>query len=310
LQDNRSLEEVLCVLCGSGDSEHYQRVWDRFDPARERRWSIVRCRGCGLLYLNPRPSATQLARHYESEEYDPFQGTRTDRSLWDRFYAASRSFALSWKRRTIEAYVEGGRILDIGCGTGEFLRYMQAAGWQVAGLEPDPRAARFAQERLRLPVTNAGVDELARMTGEWDVITFWHVLEHLPNPLDALKAAARLLAPARMILVAIPNPDSLDAGVYGYRWVAWDCPRHLVYFTSQTLSAAAEQIGLEIVACKAMPLDAPYNCLMSERCDPRAVPGLKWLRALFIGLASWGWGQWPRNASRGSSVLYLLRRKS
>jgi 2-polyprenyl-3-methyl-5-hydroxy-6-metoxy-1,4-benzoquinol methylase len=310
LADEAHIEEVSCPLCGSADAVLYLRVWDRFDPARDRSWRIVRCHQCDLLYLNPRPVVAEASAYYASEEYDPFSGVKGDRSLWDRAYAVSRWFTLRWKRRIIERVVPGGRILAVGCGTGEFLHYMKRAGWQVAGVEPDARAAEFARHTMGLPVEAAGVEALDRMHEPWDVVTFWHVLEHLPDPLVALRSACRLLAPDGIVVVALPNPHSLDARFYVHRWVAWDAPRHLVHFTESTLSRAAEKAGLEIFECRAMPLDPAYNCLMSERYDPGVRFFVKWPRAAAIALASWVWGVWPfHSTARGSSTMFLLRHK-
>ena len=304
------IEEVGCPLCGSRESDTYLLVWDRFDPDRQRRWRIVRCRRCDLLFLNPRPTADELARYYVAEGYDPFSAASKDPSLWDRVYGFSRDFTLRWKRRLIERSVAVGRLLDVGCATGEFLHFMKEAGWQVAGLEPDARAAEFARQTLGLAVETGGVDRLAQKAGQWDAITFWHVLEHLHDPISALQSTGTLLAPGGLLVVALPNPDSLDARFYGHRWVAWDAPRHLVHFTRRTLARAAAEAGLEIVGQKSMPLDPAYNCLMSERYDTGALPVLKWARAAAVAAASWTAGLWPRDwNARGSSTTFLLRHK-
>jgi len=216
---------------------------------------------------------------------------------------------IRWKRRVIERHAQPGRLLDVGCGTGEFLHFMQKSGWQTRGLEPDARAARFARETYGLAVDTAAVEALERMQRPWDVVTFWHVLEHLAEPVPVLRAAADLLAADGWMLVALPNPTSIDARVYGHRWVAWDAPRHLVHFSPSTLARAAEAAGLEVIEQRTMPLDAAYNCLMSERYDSEATPGLKWLRGLAVAALSWLRGAWPFGEPRGSSVLYLLRHK-
>lgn len=308
--EGHKVEEVPCPLCGQQDPETGFRVWDRLGADRHRQWTIVRCRSCKVLYLNPRPTPESLSTFYKVEGYDPFAGAVSQVSLWERSYGLARRLALRWKRRLIERYVRPGRLLDVGCGTGEFLAFMKGAGWQVQGIEADPRAARHARERLGVPVDVAGVEAMETLARTWDAITFWHVLEHLPDPVEVLRQAASRLTAEGIVIVAVPNAEGLDARFYGDRWAAWDAPRHLVHFGPATLDRAIADAALLRVDRRPMPLDAFYHCLLSERGDPDAPGVLKWLRGLAVAKASWLLDHVPPNAgTRGSSLLVVLRPK-
>jgi 2-polyprenyl-3-methyl-5-hydroxy-6-metoxy-1,4-benzoquinol methylase len=170
-----------------------------------------------------------------------------------------------------------GRLLDVGCGPGEFLAEMSRRGWQVAGLDADPKAVERARARLGPAVACHGVEELPPSSGPYDVITLWHVLEHLERPRQALQLLAAQLAPGGRLLIAVPNLESIDARTYGPDWVAWDAPRHLQHFTWATLERLCREQGLRPIARRGLPVDAPYNALMSER--------LRWeRRRMSVGL--------------------------
>jgi SAM-dependent methyltransferase len=168
-------------------------------------------------------------------------------------------------------------LLDVGCGTGEFLAAMKAEGWEVEGLERDERAAAWAREHCHLQVASGSVEQLATLDQQFDVITMWHVLEHLYSPGRALEILADHLRQDGWLLIAVPNISGIDARVYGANWVALDAPRHLNHFSLETLARLGSKHGLTLRWWRQLPLDAFFNTLMSERLAAKRRPR-QWLR--------------------------------
>jgi SAM-dependent methyltransferase len=199
---------------------------------------LVRCQTCGLVRIDPPPSAAQLAAAYE-DQYSPATAA-TGASLFAQWRA--RLFLAARKRR-IERVARGRRLLDVGCGTGDFLNVMHEAGWEVAGVEPNAEARRQAPVSLRQRI----VDDLDAVPGApFDVITLWHVLEHLPSPAADIEKVKTLLRPGGVLFIAVPNFASWEAAIGGTRWFHLDLPRHLYHFTPGTLSRLLDDHGFTV----------------------------------------------------------------
>jgi SAM-dependent methyltransferase len=257
-------------------------------------FGIDACDGCGLRITTPQPDPQAIWRYYESDAYLPT--TRAAAGTLATVYRAVRRVTvrlrLGWLGR------ERGRLLDVGCGTGEFLAHARTIGWDVLGVEPSPRAAAQAEA---LGVTVRRTDDLATVDdGPFDAITMWHVLEHLHDPGAALDAARRLLAPGGRLLVGVPNHDSLDAGAYGDAWYAWDVPRHLWHFTPATLRRLLARHGLAVDTVHAPPFDPFYIALLSER---RARRGWNLARVATVATRSFVTAR--RDPARGSAIAVV-----
>jgi len=265
---DRHWETVLCPHCLEGvQSDQYLNCRDRFDGPGSRQFRLVRCLGCGLIYLSPRPPEEETESFYQADGYDPFITLSKPKSTVEKLYSVSRRFTLRWKAKLVHKLVnKGGSILDLGCSTGEFLLCLRE-DYKVEGIEPEARAARFAREHFglnahtgTLDTTIAGLEQ-----APYDLITMWHVLEHIPNPVSAITQLKTLLKPGGSILFALPNIGSADAGFYGEQWVALDTPRHLWHFTPASLDKLMAKCGFKRVQSGMLPLDTFYNCLMSEQ---------------------------------------------
>jgi SAM-dependent methyltransferase len=154
------------------------------------------------------------------------------------------------RRRLIERYLgqRQGRVLDVGCATGLFLREMSQAGWQAAGIEPIASAADFARRRFGLDVFQGMLGEAAYESESFDVVTLWDVLEHTFSPSTELVNAARLLRPGGLLALSVPNWDSPDRWIFGRHWQGLDSPRHLFVFTRDSLTRLLTQAGFSILA--------------------------------------------------------------
>ena len=259
-------EEVSCPICPPGTgSDPNLTCSDRLDEPQRRIYRLVRCKGCGLIYLNPRPAPVEAGEFYRNEGYDPFISLRAPRGLFEKSYRLARRLTTTWKRRLVGRRVSrGGRILDVGCSTGEFIARL-AKDYRCEGVEPEPEAAQWARERLGLKVYTGELSDAHLKTGSYDLVTLWHVLEHLPDPAGVLTEIHRLLAESGHLLIALPNIRSLDAVIYGASWVALDAPRHLWHFSPSQLKRLARQTGFRLTTSGMLPFDTFYNVYLSEK---------------------------------------------
>lgn len=308
-------ETVNCPLCGSENYKINLSAPDRFNPNGSA-FEIVRCLNCEVAFLNPRPTRQSIAEFYKNAAYQPFLSTQSNLSLWDRLYRWVRVYTIRSKRKKIEKLKTGGLLLDVGCGTGEFLNEMQSSGWQVTGLEMDREAAEFAEKTYHLNVFRGDLSASSFAGSSFDVITLWHVLEHLPNPKESLKQAKDLLKEDGWLLIACPDIASLDARFYQKHWVALDAPRHLLHFEPKSMAALCDSVALQMREIQQLPLDAFYNCLMSEQLiltknqRRRSFMPFYLMRALGVASLSLIRGsRWRSPQQRlGSSVLYFIQK--
>jgi SAM-dependent methyltransferase len=260
-----ALEPIACPLCGSVASRRLCAMRD-LALGVPGEFPLARCEGCGLLYQNPRVRVDQLDLAYPPG-YGPHAREaelgRTLRRLdaggrWflatrlgyahlrpERASAAARLHALRRRRKYLDLFppwLGQGRLLDVGCANGRFLLQMGAVGWQLAGVEFDPEAA--AKARAVTPDVFEGDPAAAPFApGRFDLVTAFHVVEHLPDPLRALRRMIEWLAPGGLMIVEVPNAGGLGARLFGRYWSGLDFPRHLVHFTPRTMQAMVARAG-------------------------------------------------------------------
>lgn len=296
------LETIACPACGAAEYQRALAVTDRFRTVPGLEFSIVRCERCQLLFTNPRPDGASLGAFYAVEGYDPFVSSGADRSLKSRLYRLVRRFTLRRKVARVSAgLARSGKALDVGCATGEFSAALRDRGFEVFGVEPDANAGAYARETHGLTVWTGGIEAVPVYAGPFDVITLWHVLEHVPDLSGTLERLRELLAPNGRLALAVPNPRSLDARLYGADWVAWDAPRHLYHFTPEVMLAVLSRAGFVPERRGAVAFDAFYHCLLSDR---GTLGGL--IRAGTRGVRSYLQGLTGHD---GSSELYFAQRR-
>ncbi len=274
------LEYRPCPLCRSEETEKFLRAPDRFALAEGEAYTLQRCLNCGMIFLNPRPYEADSGRYYQHAEYLPFASVASPRSLMEKLYAALRRVNLYWKKRLITRFHDRGIMLDAGCGTGELLAFMRARGWEVHGLERDAAAAEWGRVHLQLPIQTGSIDEIADTPEAYDVITMWHVLEHVYDPSATLRTLARLLKKEGVLIVAVPNIAGVDAKFYRQHWIALDVPRHVNHFSLSSLARCATQQGFTLRWWQQLPLDAFFNALLSERLQAAQLQSPAWLMPL------------------------------
>ena len=230
-----------------------------------------------LLITSPQPNEQDLSKYYESNLY--ISHTDSKAGLMAFLYQYVKKYSLALKLRLIlRLNGSSGTLLDIGSGTGDFLKLAKDNGWEAKGVEPNAAARNLAKQK-NLEVFET-IDMLSGQT--YDVITLWHVLEHLPNLELVTQKIAHLLKPGGTLVVAVPNFNSYDAKYYKRYWAAYDTPRHLWHF-SKTSMAKIFPLSVRLVKTKPMLFDAFYVSLLSEKYKKGTTFSVK---ALFIGLWS------------------------
>ncbi len=233
-----------CDVCGSSSHHFVFRGPDRL-MGLPGEFSFVRCTNCGLIYQWPRLPWEQLAAYYEGN-YASYSALLDDDPIIIR--RLLRRLGGLKQRWYVERFKRSGSLLDVGCGTGLFLREMQhAGGWQLGGVEPTTEAAAYVRRRLGIPVYDELFEEAPLPPASQDVITLWHVLEHVPSPMATLQKAWEALKPGGYLIISIPNYESLGRRVFGRYWIGWDLPRHLFIFPRPVLLRMFRQAQFEVV---------------------------------------------------------------
>ncbi len=232
------LEMVACGLCDSAAAELELEARDWLHGSGET-FHYVRCRNCGLVYLNPRPAPAAIGRYYPRGSYYTFQVD--GQAAAEIVRPAHRRLA-----RQLTQRLGAGRAFDVGCGDGSFLLALQERGWQPSGIEFDQATVAALQQHRKLPVVAGDFVTAELSDSNFDLVSMLEVLEHLHQPLAALQRARDILRPGGTLVVTVPNISSLEYRLWRGQWVALEPPLHLYHFTSQTLTRALHQAGLQV----------------------------------------------------------------
>lgn len=261
---SQSILETLefCPICQQKGASEWVTCTD-FTVTHET-FSIVSCNACGFRYTNPRPNPANIGRYYESEEYVSHSDTKE--GLVHKVYHAVKSITLAQKLRLI-GRLTGKRtktVLDWGCGTGDFVGLCKKSGWDAVGMEPDEKARARASEKSSAPIFGKG-EEIVSQNLVFEVITLWHVLEHVHSLSEHFSVFSKLLADSGTLILALPNSNSHDSAHYGAFWAAYDVPRHLYHFRPSDVTKMALSHGFVVSEILPMKFDAFYVSLLSER---------------------------------------------
>lgn len=292
-----------CLICRGKSLQEYRKAKDYL--VSNKQFTITQCKQCGFVFTNPRPDDQNLGQYYISEEYISHHDSGS--SLTQRLYQAVRRYMLSYKVKLIQKHLMTNStpfLFDYGCGTGEFLRKIRKMGWQTGGLEPSEQGReRAVSKGLHI---YANEDEMrSNLPNESiDVITLWHVLEHISDPVAKAKFFFSLLKEDGLIVVAVPEYKSYDSRYYDEEWAALDVPRHLNHFDENSITSIFSQVGFVFEKSYPLIFDAFYIALLSEK--HRGQKGLPIFNAFRIGLLSnyYAWkGKYPY-----SSMIYVFRK--
>ncbi|MDD2707707.1 MAG: class I SAM-dependent methyltransferase [Verrucomicrobiae bacterium] len=250
-------EAMACPVCGG----NARPCWTAID-GKGRGWPYVRCQNCGLVRLDLRGIVEEWKKLAYGDEYYA-EGI----SKFTGAVQLLREFS-AWRRaREIHGFFGvPGRVLDIGCGEGLFLKAMQNFGWQVDGCETGQRPAERAEQLLGRPVCRGGFCGMLEsgVAGPWDVVMLWHVLEHVAEPRELLERLAGFMKPGGRLVVAVPNAASWQARIFGVYWFHLDPPRHLYHLEEKHVRMISRDAGWEIDGCRHFSLEyGPFGWAQS-----------------------------------------------
>ena len=251
-----------------------------------------------MLITHPQPSLENLGKYYESEDY--ISHTDNKRSLFEKLYHFIKSIALKNKLNLINSLqFQKGKILDIGAVTGEFLSVAKNDGWQTIGVEPSDKAKAIAKSK-----GVSFVEQTSELENQsFDVISMWHVLEHVPDLDKQIKELKRLLKPTGTLIIAVPNFKSFDAKHYGKYWAAYDVPIHFWHFSKTAIKMLFEKEEMKLEKVLPMQFDSFYVSLLSEKYKSGK---MNFIKAFFIGLQS----NWKAKENfEYSSHIYILKKQ-
>ena len=293
-----SIHYTKCPACSSLEIKNIFSVKD-FTVSGEL-FPVAECNNCKVRFTQGIPGSASIAQYYQSEDY--ISHTNTSKGFINRLYQLVRKRTIRNKRKLIEKVtgMQKGVLLDVGSGTGSFVSKMKQAGWQVTGLEPDEAARKVAKNLYGIELENT--DKLFQLPIEnFDVITLWHVLEHVHDLTAYIQQLRSLLKSNGKLIIAVPNYTSKDAAIYKEYWAAYDVPRHLYHFSPYSMEVLMKKNGLTIKQYKPMWYDSFYISSLSSKYKNGKI---KFLSAFWNGFTSNL--ETIADVKKCSSVIYII----
>jgi 2-polyprenyl-3-methyl-5-hydroxy-6-metoxy-1,4-benzoquinol methylase len=287
-----------CPVCDSSQINPLLTVKDHSVSKEE--FVIWQCSNCSLQFTQDAPGEEVIGSYYQSADY--ISHTNTNKGLINKIYQKVRNYTLDRKAKLIINTLKHGRLLDLGAGIGAFLNTMKERGWETTGIEPDEGARQQAKKLFNIELKET--NQLNKLSANsFDVITLWHVLEHIHQLHSYIEQLKVLLKDDGKLFVAVPNYESLDHSIYKLYWAAYDAPRHLYHFTPRAMKILMEKHGLQIISKKPMWFDSFYISLLSSQYKNGKT---KWISAILNGVRSNL--RTILDKDRCSSIIYVIEK--
>jgi 2-polyprenyl-3-methyl-5-hydroxy-6-metoxy-1,4-benzoquinol methylase len=283
-----------CPICGSSDIKNHIVCKDHLKSNES--FALVKCVKCSFVFTNPRPTKETIGFYYDSDKYYSHHNSF---SIIGMVYSFIKKINLSNKVKLINKIADNkkGKLLDYGCGQGDFLNSVKENGWNITGVEIDNDARKNSIEKVG-DVIKANIDYIKNET--FQVITLWHVLEHIHDLDFTFKKIKSLLDKEGKLIIAVPNYMSYDGEFFKEEWAAYDVPRHLYHFDRDTLKLFAAKHKMKVKEEHPLLFDAYYISLLSDT----KIHGIKrFLNAYKIGKKS---NEEAKKTGDYSSVIYVL----
>ena len=286
-----------CLICGSENIQTFLECKDHF--LTKENFIISQCNNCNFRFVNPRPKREKIGAYYQSDDY--ISHSESKKGIVNFIYNLIKGYTLPKKYLLINKYSKGNKILDIGCGNGDFLNLFKQRNWETYGIEPSPKARNHAITKFNLNVNSDNKFICEINDGFFDVITMWHVLEHIHELSELLQEIKRTLKKDGVLFVAVPNPDSFDAKHYKEYWAGYDVPRHLYHFNSQNIIDLLKKYQMNVVQVLPMVFDSFYVSMLSEKYKTGKNG---YLKGFYTGFISNLYGIKTKNYS---SMIYVIK---
>ena len=251
-----------CPWCNSENNHQFLALKDYFLTQEE--FKILECNECKLLFTSPCPTPDKIGNYYKSEDY--LSHNEEKKGLFAKIYNKVKKINIKNK---FNITVNGqqstdNNLLDIGCGVGDFLLYAKEKGCNVTGIEPSEDARKIAEKKLDCKILSP--EELQNIpNNSFDIITMWHVLEHVADLKTEIHHLQRILKKDGRLVLALPNYKSYDAEYYKDKWAAYDVPRHLSHFSQTSIKNIFKETTLQLVDIKPLKWDSFYISMLSEQ---------------------------------------------
>jgi len=242
-----------CNLCGNKDLKFLFDGYDKMYNLKGE-YPVFQCMRCNLIFVNPQPNSKELAKHYPKEDYYSLEKNSNKselKNLLQRVYYSNRKKLLKILLLPLKGFINstkiipGGKFLDVGCGSGDFLALMKSFNMDCYGVEPGRYDKEVARKK-QLKIFNGNLEDAKYPKNYFDVITLNHVLEHVPNPTKTLKELHRILKPGGTLIIGIPQSSCWAYKIFKENWVALDIPRHLFTFSKENICKYVKKEGFKI----------------------------------------------------------------
>jgi len=292
-----------CPVCKASSFSNYLNVEDYTVSHKE--FTIQQCNSCYFLFTNPRPPEDEIGKYYQSEEYISHHDE--SKTMMSKVYKMVRNYTIGGKIKMVNALQpKKGSLLDIGCGTGNFIEACKKDGWKINATEPDPEARNVASARTELNI-HESINSLGLQGQKFDLITMWHVLEHVHRLNETIEWLKLHLTENGKIIIAVPNPQSFDAAKYSHYWAAYDVPRHLYHFTRNTMKKLMENHGLQVIKVLPMWFDSFYVGMLSTKYMRKSINIFDSVKTGFLSNLK-GRSAKP-DGTNTSSLIYIITKK-
>ncbi|MCE2740782.1 MAG: class I SAM-dependent methyltransferase [Sphingobacteriales bacterium] len=291
-----------CPVCNSNQFSDLFACTDYV--ASGENFMVVACGNCGLQFTNPRPDMSEIGKYYNSKNYISHAGSnKSELGVTYKIYDWVRNYSIGSKLKLIKKYHTSGKLLDLGCGLGYFLNGVKLdQTFDATGADVSDEAVNYVQQEFALQVLKEDKLNITE-DGFYDIITQWHVMEHVHLLDERMKLLKRILKEDGTMFIAVPISNSFDAKHYKQFWDGYDVPRHLYHFTANSMRLLMNNYGFEIIEQQSMPFDAPYISMRSEYHQKNNMGFIKGaIKGLYSNIKAYFTGNY-------SSILFVIKHK-
>ena len=286
-----------CPWCNSENNHKFLELKDYFLTQEE--FEILECDDCKLLFTSPCPTPDKIGDYYKSEDY--LSHNEEKKSLFAKIYNKVKRINIKNKFNIAVSHQPSAiSLLDIGCGVGDFLLYAKEKGCNITGIEPSEDARTIAEKKLECKILSP--EELQNIhDNSFDIITMWHVLEHVADLKTEIQHLQRILKKDGKLVLALPNYKSYDAEYYKDKWAAYDVPRHLSHFSQTSIKNIFKETNLQLIDIKPLKWDSFYISMLSEQYLNSKNSFLKG------ALTGWKSNRKAKKSGEYSSLVYIFK---